>query len=225
MDIALSASTFDGNSALLGGAVFAEDYGTEFSSEVDNCTFAFNAGTSTGGALDVETDNSQGLLINNSTFYGNHADGTSPDDGLGGAIYAFNLPSLIPLLKVTNTIFWANSASAPTNGADIYNQLIGSGGDVLVEHSVVDGGCPDNTACEAVSTENPQLSSLGYFSSSVPVMLPGAGGSAVDAGHDASCESTDQRGVDRPQGTHCDIGAVELNPSIDDKIFADSFEE
>ena len=30
-----------------------------------------------------------------------------------------------------------------------------------------------------------------------------------DAGDDATCPSTDQRGITRPQGAHCDIGAYE----------------
>ena len=33
---------------------------------------------------------------------------------------------------------------------------------------------------------------------------------AIDAGDDATCESTDQRGITRPQGDACDAGAFEL---------------
>jgi len=33
---------------------------------------------------------------------------------------------------------------------------------------------------------------------------------AIDAGDDGTCESLDQRGVSRPIGAHCDIGAFEL---------------
>ncbi len=36
-----------------------------------------------------------------------------------------------------------------------------------------------------------------------------AGSAAIDAGNDVNCPSTDQRGVPRPQGAHCDIGAYE----------------
>ncbi len=38
-------------------------------------------------------------------------------------------------------------------------------------------------------------------------LLPGS--PALDAGNDAACSATDQRGVSRPQGAHCDIGAYE----------------
>jgi hypothetical protein len=36
-----------------------------------------------------------------------------------------------------------------------------------------------------------------------------SGSPAIDAGDDAACLPTDQRGVVRPQGAHCDIGAYE----------------
>ena len=35
---------------------------------------------------------------------------------------------------------------------------------------------------------------------------------AIDAGDDSTCPPTDQRGVPRPIGAHCDIGAFEFIP-------------
>ena len=35
------------------------------------------------------------------------------------------------------------------------------------------------------------------------------GSLAIDAGDDAACPATDQRGISRPQGAHCDIGSYE----------------
>jgi hypothetical protein len=40
-----------------------------------------------------------------------------------------------------------------------------------------------------------------------------SGSPALDAGNDATCLSTDQRGVARPQGAQCDIGAFEKEQS------------
>ena len=37
-----------------------------------------------------------------------------------------------------------------------------------------------------------------------------SGSPAIDAGDDATCPSTDQRGSGRPFGPHCDVGAFEL---------------
>ncbi|MCB0108002.1 MAG: hypothetical protein KDE53_18900 [Caldilineaceae bacterium] len=41
-----------------------------------------------------------------------------------------------------------------------------------------------------------------------------AGSVAIDAGDNTRCPATDQRGVMRPVGSHCDIGAFEFQPSI-----------
>jgi hypothetical protein len=41
-------------------------------------------------------------------------------------------------------------------------------------------------------------------------MALGVGSPAIDAGNDATCADTDQRGVARPQGSYCDIGAYEV---------------
>ena len=40
------------------------------------------------------------------------------------------------------------------------------------------------------------------------------GSVAIDAGDDASCPASDQRGVGRPSGAHCDIGAFEFQPLV-----------
>ena len=39
-----------------------------------------------------------------------------------------------------------------------------------------------------------------------------AGSPAIDAGDDSLCPATDQRGVSRPLGAHCDIGSFEFVP-------------
>ena len=44
---------------------------------------------------------------------------------------------------------------------------------------------------------------------SLRTLLLGFGSSAIDTGLDASCPNIDQRGMTRPQGPHCEIGAVE----------------
>lgn len=76
--------------------------------------------------------------------------------------------------------------------------------------SVVQGGCPaGSSTCTNIITADPRLGELGNWggaTKTVP-LLPGS--SAIDAGNDATCAATDQRGVPRPQGAHCDIGAYE----------------
>ena len=45
-------------------------------------------------------------------------------------------------------------------------------------------------------------------------MALGAGSSAIDTGTNTGCPATDQRGVTRPQGSHCDIGAYEYRTNL-----------
>jgi len=67
------------------------------------------------------------------------------------------------------------------------------------------------------------LVSVGNSENFSSVLSPTPGGSAYDAGNDGACPRTDQRGVSRPQGKHCDIGAIEWQPS-DDTIFKNGFQ-
>ncbi len=58
---------------------------------------------------------------------------------------------------------------------------------------------------------NAQLGPLQYNGGSTQTVAPALNSSAVDAIPAANCAvTTDQRGTPRPQGTSCDIGAVEL---------------
>ena len=67
----------------------------------------------------------------------------------------------------------------------------------------------DDPSCGASFTVSNKLllGSLGDYGGDTPTvpLLPGS--SALGAG--ATCEATDQRGVTRPQGTACDVGAFE----------------
>jgi hypothetical protein len=82
----------------------------------------------------------------------------------------------------------------------------------VVTYSIVEGGY--------VGTGNldldPLLGALSYNGGSAATMALLTGSPATDAGNDANCPSTDQRGVTHPQGSHCDIEAYEfVFPSFD----------
>ena len=52
-------------------------------------------------------------------------------------------------------------------------------------------------------------------------LMPAANSPALDNG--ANCPATDQRGVARPQGAACDIGAVERR-AVEDYLFNNGFD-
>lgn len=109
-------------------------------------------------------------------------------------------------LILHNTIVWGNLADSGdpqmcTSGATLYD-------------SVVQGGCPTNATCVNVLSADPRLGALGDYGGSTPTMPLRPGSAALDAGNDATCLLTDQRGVTRPQVAHCDIGAFESHGFI-----------
>jgi len=171
------------------------------SPELINVTFSANSSSGHGGG--IYNDYSASKLIN-VTFFGNTATGS------GGGIYDWS-PDINPT-KITNTILWGNTADA-----DDSDQIFVSGfTKPIVSYSVIQGGCPTGATCDIIITDDPILGPLadnGGFTQT-HALLPGS--SAIDAGNSdpAVCPDTDQRGVARPIGNGCDIGAYEFAPMI-----------
>jgi hypothetical protein len=182
---ALNKVTFSGNSPSYGGGISNESS----SPSLTNVTFSGNTATDYGGGM---YNSSSSSTLKNVTFNGNSA-------SYGGGIS--NYSSSTP--QIHNTIFWGNTAAI---GTQIYNNSSTSG----VSNSVIQDGCPAGSICTmAIITADPLLGALGDyggFTQTVPLL---AGSPAINAGNDAVCPATDQRGFARPQGTHCDIGAFE----------------
>ena len=68
----------------------------------------------------------------------------------------------------------------------------------------------EDGSCSPAVTGDPLLAPLANNGGATLTMALGTGSPAINAGDDTRCEPTDQRGVLRPQGVHCDIGAYEL---------------
>jgi hypothetical protein len=170
------------------------------------------AGTQGGGMENVNSN----PTLTNVTFYQNLA-------GYGGGMH--NSESS-PIL--TNVTFSANSASSWGSGMyndNSSNPAISDGifwGDVNTEvintistssftDSIVQGGCPFKSACTDVINADPIFGPFQDNGGFTRTLALGAGSAAIDAGGFHSiCAATDQRGVSRPQGTRCDIGAYEV---------------
>jgi hypothetical protein len=104
-------------------------------------------------------------------------------------------------------------------GLHLVNTIIAdslSGGDC------VSPGAPDtntNTltedgSCSAALSGDPLLAPLGYYGGSTQTHLLLLGSPAIDAGDSGNCPATDQRGVARPVGSACDIGAYEREENL-----------
>ena len=201
----LANITISENSAERGGGVY-----NSLNSNPILINVTFNANTASHRGGGVANSGSAPTLIN-VTFSGNVS-------SLGGGMH--NVTASNPILM--NVTFSGNSAS--TDGGGIYNNensnpiitnsiLFGNtGGEIfsgnsvpVVTYSIVQGGHTGQGNLDA----DPLLGVLANNGGFTKTMALGAGSAAIDAGDDASCEATDQRGVTRPKGDHCDIGAFE----------------
>jgi hypothetical protein len=98
------------------------------------------------------------------------------------------------------------------------NTVVANNADVNCNsyRTIEDGGgnlsYPDTT-CPGINN-NPMLGPLANWGGPTQTMGLRAGSAALDAANDATCAAVpvnnlDQRGITRPVGPHCDIGAFE----------------
>jgi len=198
--VTVSDTVFLRNTAFAGGAIENVGGGTM---TIANSTFSGNSALP-GGAI---SNYGATLAVVNSTFVGNSA-------VVGGAIYNLSFATI----RVTNSTFSGNTASEEGPALDnsggltitVENTLFANNG---CAGPVTDGGgnldWPD-TACPGVNGDS-RLGALADNGGSTPTMALAPGSAAIDTAIAAICPATDQRGIARPVGAGCDIGAYEAD--------------
>jgi CSLREA domain-containing protein len=164
------------------------------------------------------SDNTDGIFsylgtvtVTNSTFSSNRGSGIYNNRGT---------------LTVLNSTFSHNSAS---NGGGILNYFGATlnYANTIIANSHYGGDCVnygaigtnvnnlvEDGSCSALLSGDPNLGALADNGGLTQTMELLVGSPAIDAGDDATCAAAtvsnlDQRGIARPQGPHCDIGAFE----------------
>jgi hypothetical protein len=195
---------------------------TILNSTIANNIAHSNAGGGTGGGLSLTSSGT--VTISNSTISGNRAEGIN-SDATGGGVVIFGNSQPFAITHSTITFNLADYT-----GGGITSQSTGTLTNTIVAHNdsaafadpfqdqcstqLTNGGGvlefpANNPPCVGgVTVADPLLGPLapnGGFSST---HLLQAGSPAIDAG--ACVLPTDQRGVARPQGAACDLGAVEV---------------
>jgi REP element-mobilizing transposase RayT len=151
-----------------------------------NVTFNWNS-SSQGSAI---YNSSSNPTLTNVTISENETLGSIP--GIpSGSIYNYKSNPII-----RNSIVWGNF------GEEMVSDTSST---PVVTNSIVEGGYVGTGNLDA----DPLLDPLTDNGGATPTMALGAGSPAIDAGSDANCPATDQRGLTRPEGSHCDIGAYE----------------
>lgn len=185
--ITLNRSTVNNNAAVAnwGGGLLVENSSTL---SLANTTVVSNtAGGSGGGGLSVSS--ASAVTMTSVTLSGN----------TGVGIYKFG-----GTVAIKNTIIANNDANCGGSMTSLGNNLSS------------DSGCGFNQPTD-LSSRDPLLGALQANepgTTATQALLPGS--PAVGAGDNAACAaagSIDQRGIVRPQGSRCDIGAYEARTS------------
>lgn len=224
-------SAVTGNLAKLGGGIQCGGTSGLTRTVVDGNQAYYDAGGihATGGTVTLTSSTISGNFaryngggihsaatstIINSTISGNH---TFRD---GAGIYSTAIVHLVHATISANIADGVGGGLEGNGSATIDRSIVAgntqsSGGDIDLAE-------PWTGNDNLVFASNLDLGPLQDNGGATQTMLPGTSSAAIDAIATENCvQSTDQRGIARPQGAGCDIGAVEVAP---DPLFADGFD-
>jgi hypothetical protein len=226
-----SSGTFLGTWAVGGGISGDRGNVSISNSTVANNVAHSNTNGGAGGGIALSSNGT--IVISNSTISGNRAEGSNANAAGGGVlIFGNSQPFLIRHSTIannvagwtgggiqslstgtlTNTIVANNIANAFSFGQQCLSRLTNGGG--ALQFPGFNAADPNDPGCaNGVTVADPRLASLNANGGFGQTHLLGTGSPAVDAG--ACVLATDQRGVTRPQGGACDLGAVEMRPGAE----------
>jgi chitodextrinase len=220
----ISQTTFLNNKATIyGGGGILNGFGT---TTVSGSTFVGNTGPG-GGAIDNDTT----MVVSNSTFYNNSDGGNG-----GGVVNNFGTITFIQSTLAGNKASTGSnihnfSYGGVTATVTLFMSIVADGiganncdsnGPPIIDNGYnLDSGssCGFSSAHHSISNTEPQLDALANNGGPTQTMALPVTSPAVDAipTSVSGCSgSNDQRGVVRPQGAGCDIGAFETLFSSND---------
>jgi hypothetical protein len=195
-EVTLNRDLLDGNSALNYGAGIDVDAGH---ATINTSTISHSTSQS-DTAIDVDTAN--GLTVNASTIVENSATGGSgvvccgtPDGG-----------------TFTNSIIARNHSGDTTTPANCTDATASGGHNITDDESCFG----PSSGTDRVVSDVGLAAALANNGGPTDTFALLAGSPAIDSGDGTAtaCPSLDQRGVPRPIGPACDIGAYELAPPV-----------
>ncbi|MEA2429025.1 MAG: hypothetical protein QOF37_2653 [Thermoleophilaceae bacterium] len=214
-----------------GGGIFNQGTATTVTASTitGNVAKGGTAGGSKANGAGIYSNNGHVVVVN-STISANTAQaGTGGNPGGNGA----GIFGQSTQLELTDVTLSGNQAPGPgSSGGSLYM----NGGTVSFRDTIVASGlavtgsnCFTETAAPVTATgrnlestdqcglaagdiknADPLLGPLQDNGGATPTQALLAGSPAIDAAPVAGCQAADQRGVGRPQGTACDIGAYEV---------------
>ena len=192
------------------------------------------AGSALGGGM--FNNGNAGILnctIVNNTALGGIASLASAGNGLGGGIYNDNGSMDLKHVTLVNNTARLGTGGLSINPVSRGGCIFSTNGTVTLHNSILsrspsgsncfgiitDGGhnISSDASCNftapgSLNNTDPVLGPLADYGGPTPTMALLAGSPAIDAADTSSCPATDQRGITRPFGAGCDIGAFESSP-------------
>lgn len=214
VDSIFESNSASGGSFGYGGAV----YNSVGTITIENSLFNGNSAAGPlggrGGAIYLSGGSA---TLANLTIVGNSAD-------YGSAIYIPNYSWSPIAWSMRNSTIFANSSLSgssvqcisATGCSNLDNTIIAeesSGTNCINVSGIPATNISTDSSCSGatiVALADLQLGSLGDYGGPTPTIPLLLGSPAINSGNNATCLSTDQRGVTRPQGTTCDVGAYEV---------------
>jgi CSLREA domain-containing protein len=199
-------STISGNASVNEGGGIFNSAGSV--STIVNSTISGNRSNLSGGGLHGGT-----TTLSNVTVTANAADSDANGTGDGGGLAG-------TALTAKNSIIGSNTDSSPAPGVaspDCQAALTSQGYNLISNNTGCTGALgPGDKVGSAASPIVPGLAPLAdnggpTFTHSLIAASPAhnAGSPAAPGGAGDACAATDQRGVPRPQGGRCEMGAFE----------------
>ncbi len=199
--------------------------------EIRDTIFAHNVARKQGGGF--WTDGRHPATLTNVTFAHNQAveDEATGEGGLGGAIAGGGNWTCVNCtmtknhagfvggaifgnkdVALQNTIIAHNTAYNSGNSWDISQncagEMIDKGNNLQFPEKSNPNDPNDHNCTKTITIADPSLGPLGDYGGTTQTVPLNSGSPAIDAGN--NCPATDQRGVARPIGPACDIGAYEF---------------
>jgi hypothetical protein len=215
-DVTVMAGTFDEDVAL-----------------APSGTPAASGGIATGGGADLGSNAGTFSLLD-ATLIANRASATGAGGIASGGGLSAGGPPKAPFLLQNDTLdanaveglgAQSGGGNLASGATDVENTIVAdgrgpagfencSGGATSLGHNIDSlDECGFSASGDQVNTD-PQLGPLQANGGPLATQAPAVAGPAVDAGSNSGCPVVDARGVARPQGSACDIGAYELAPPV-----------
>jgi hypothetical protein len=187
--------------------------------EIQSSTISGNRAKFNGGGVLITSANGRLTMID-STVHNNNSDFDALNGGNGGGLRFDVASASATTYVVRNSVFADNrnnTIAQDCHASSATNVITTSGNWFQAPDSSCALPAPNNTINAPAG-----LGSLADNGGPTQTVLPLASSGLINPANAVTCLSFDQRGIARPQGSSCDIGAVEI--AGPDVIFANGFE-